>query len=106
MILIAIFSERPSAEWLERLDKVRLPHGTVNGVGGVLEHPQIKARQMIQEIDSPVGRIPVLASPLHLSDSPPRLDPMPALGEDTDTVLAALGYSTADIENFRRRRII
>jgi crotonobetainyl-CoA:carnitine CoA-transferase CaiB-like acyl-CoA transferase len=105
-ILIAIFSERPSAEWLERLKKVRLPHGTVNGVGGVLEHPQVKARQMIQEIDSPVGRIPVLASPLHLSDSPPRLDPMPALGEDTDSVLAALGYSAADIENFRHRGII
>jgi crotonobetainyl-CoA:carnitine CoA-transferase CaiB-like acyl-CoA transferase len=31
---------------------------------------------------------------------------MPALGEDTDSVLAALGYSTAEIENFRRGGII
>jgi itaconate CoA-transferase len=105
-ILIAIFLERPSTEWLALLEQVRLPHGTVNGVGGVLDHPQIKARQMIQEIDSPVGRIPVLASPLHLSDSPPRLDPMPALGEDTDSILAALGYSAADIDGFRHRGII
>jgi itaconate CoA-transferase len=105
-ILIAIFLERPSTDWLARLDKVRLPHGKVNGVGEVLEHPQIKARQMIQEIDSPVGRIPVLASPLHLSDSPPRLDPMPALGGDTDSILAALGYSAAEIGSFRRRGVI
>jgi itaconate CoA-transferase len=105
-ILIAIFLERPSTEWLARLEKARLPHGTVNGVGEVLEHPQIRARQMIQEIDSPVGRIPVLASPLHLSDSPPRLDPMPTLGEDTASILASLGYSAAEIDGFRGRGII
>ncbi len=84
-ILIGIFLERPSSEWIARLDKVRLPYGRVNGVGEVLAHPQMSARKMIQEIDSPVGRIPVLASPLHLSDSPQRLDPMPTLGGDTDS---------------------
>jgi crotonobetainyl-CoA:carnitine CoA-transferase CaiB-like acyl-CoA transferase len=101
-ILISIFLEKPSSEWLARLDHVRLPHGKVNGVGEVLSHPQMIAREMIQEIDSPVGRIPVLASPLHLSDSPQRLDPMPALGGDTEGVLRDLGYSDADIATFRR----
>ena len=56
LILVAIFLTRPSAEWLKRLDKVRLPYGSVNGVGEVLAHPQMQAREMIQEIDSPVGR--------------------------------------------------
>jgi itaconate CoA-transferase len=105
-ILIGIFMTRPSAEWLARLDKVRLPHGTVNGVGDVLAHPQMKAREMIQEIDSPVGRIPVLATPLHLSDSPQRLDPMPALGQDTESILHDLGYSEADIAAFRSDAVI
>ena len=101
-ILIAIFLEKPSSEWLARLDKVRLPHGKVNGVADVLSHPQMMAREMIQEIESPVGRIPVLASPLHLSDSPQRLDPMPALGGDTESVLRDLGYNDADISQFRK----
>jgi crotonobetainyl-CoA:carnitine CoA-transferase CaiB-like acyl-CoA transferase len=105
-ILIAAFLTRPSNEWLARVDKVRLPHGTVNGMGDVLAHPQMKAREMIQEIDSPVGRVPVLATPLHLSDSPQRLDPMPALGEDTESILRDLGYSTADIAGFRRDGVI
>ena len=105
-ILIAIFATRPSDEWLSRLDKVRLPHGQVNGVGEVLAHPQMKARGMIQEIESPVGRIPVLASPLHLSDSPQRLDPMPGLGGDTDSVLKSIGYSDAQIIEFRNQRVI
>jgi itaconate CoA-transferase len=105
-ILIAIFLTRSSSEWLARLDKVRLPHGMVNGVGEVLAHPQMQARAMIQEIDSPVGRIPVLASPLHLSDSPQRLDPMPALGGDTDSILRGLGYSDAEIAAFRKDQVI
>lgn len=105
-ILAPIFRERPSEEWMARLEKVRLPYGRVNTVGEVLDHPQMKAREMIQEIDSPVGRIPVMASPLHLSDSPPRLDPMPTLGGDTDAVLASIGYSEAEIGVLRREKVI
>lgn len=105
-VLIEVFLTRPSGEWLERLDKVRLPHGLVNGVGEVLEHPQMKARKMIQEINSPVGRIPVMASPLHLSDSPQRLDRLPAVGEDTDAILRDLGYSDAEIASFRKDQVI
>jgi itaconate CoA-transferase len=83
-----------------------LPHGTVNGVGEVLAHPQMQARAMIQEIESPVGRIPVMASPLHLSDSPQRLDPMPALGGDTESILRDLGYSDADIARLHQDQVI
>ncbi len=101
-ILIAIFLAQPTEEWLKRLDKVRLPHGQVNGVADVLAHPQMQARGMIQEIDSPVGRIPVLASPLHLSDSPQRLDPMPALGGDTESILRDLDYSDAELATLRK----
>jgi crotonobetainyl-CoA:carnitine CoA-transferase CaiB-like acyl-CoA transferase len=57
---------------------------------------------MIQEIDSPVGRIPVLASPLHLSDSPQRLDPMPPLGGDTESIIRGLGYSDDEVAAFRK----
>ena len=101
-ILVEIFLTQPTEEWLARLDKVRLPYGRVNGVGEVLAHPQMQARGMIQEIDSPVGRIPVLASPLHLSDSPQRLDPMPALGGDTESLLRDLGYTDSELVAFRR----
>jgi itaconate CoA-transferase len=105
-ILIEIFRTQASAEWLKRLDKVRLPHGLMNNVGEVLAHPQMAARNMIREIDTPVGRVPVMASPLHLSDSPDRLDPMPALGGDTDAILRELNYSESEIAAFRRDGVI
>ena len=63
----------------------------------------MKARGMIQEIDSPVGPIPVLANPLRLSDSPQRLDPMPALGGDTDRSLWISAIRQTDIAQFFAR---
>jgi formyl-CoA transferase len=48
----------------------------------------------------------VLASPLHLSDSPQRLDRLPAVGEDTDAILRELGYSDAEIAALRKDEVI
>ena len=106
VIIVASFREHPSAEWLKRLEAARLPYGKVNGVAEVLAHPQMIARHMIQEIDSPVGRVPVMASPLHLSDSPQRLDPVPELGGDNEAILRELGYTDAEIAAFRRDKVI
>ena len=101
-----IFLERPQEEWLRRLRASKLPHGKLNGIGEVLAHPQAIARKMIREMDSPVGPVPVMGSPLRLSDSPARFDPIPALGQDTEPILQELGYTAAEIETFRRDQII
>jgi crotonobetainyl-CoA:carnitine CoA-transferase CaiB-like acyl-CoA transferase len=105
-IIVGLFKEHSSAVWLKRLEAARLPYGSVNSIAEVLAHPQLSARNMIQEIDSPVGRVPVLASPLHLSDSPQRLDPIPELGGDNESILRELGYSEAEIESLRRSGVI
>jgi formyl-CoA transferase len=48
-----------------------------------------------------VGTVPVIASPLRLSASPIRLDPIPALGQDTEAILKELGYTEPEIERLR-----
>lgn len=101
-----IFLERDHAEWLERLKKAHLPHGEVRGIAEVLAHPQAVARQLIREIDSPVGRVPVIASPLRLSGSPARYDRIPDLGEDTEAILKELSYDDNAIESLRRDKVI
>jgi itaconate CoA-transferase len=100
------FLERPHDEWLQRLRDAELPHGKLNGIGEVLAHPQAIARKMIREMESPVGTVPVIGSPLRLSDSPARFDPIPALGQDTEAILKELGYTSAEIEDFRRDHVI
>jgi itaconate CoA-transferase len=101
-----IFLERPHDEWLRRLKESRLPYGEVRGIGQVLAHPQVIARKMVREMESPVGPVPVVGSPLRLSDSPARYDPIPGLGEDTEPILRELGYGDAEIENLRRDKVI
>jgi len=96
-----LFLEHPHDEWLRRLKQSRLPYGEVRGIAQVLAHPQVIARRMIREIGSPVGPVPVIASPLRLSDSPARYDPIPALGQDTEAILRELGYSAEEIELIR-----
>jgi len=101
-----IFLQRNHDEWLLRLEKSRLPYGEVRNIAQVSAHPQVSARQMIREVDSPVGRIPVTSSPLRLSDSPARFDPIPALGENTESILRELGYSNQEIQNARDEKVI
>ncbi|MBI2820165.1 MAG: CoA transferase [Acidobacteria bacterium] len=101
-----IFRERPHQEWLQRLGEARLPHGLVRNIGAVLSHPQVLARKMIEQVESPVGPVPVIASPLHLSASPKRLDPIPSLGQDTEAILQELGYTKAQIEELRTGGVI
>ncbi len=101
-----IFLQRNHDEWLERLSKADLPHGKVRGIGQVLAHPQVVARRMIREVESPVGPVPVIATPLRLSNSPARYDRIPDLGEDTEAILHDLSYSDADIAQLRRDSVI
>lgn len=101
-----LFLAQDHGEWLRRLKAAKLPHGVVRGIGEVLSHPQLIARKLIREVESPVGKVPVIGSPLHLSDSPPEDGPIPELGEHTDEILKELGYSASQISQLRKDAVI
>jgi len=101
-----IFLQRNHGEWLVRLEQSRLPYGEVRSIAQVAAHPQVAAREMVREVDSPVGRIPVTSSPLRLSDSPSRFDPIPSLGEHSESILRQLGYSNEEIRKLRDEKVI
>jgi formyl-CoA transferase len=68
----------------------QIPAAPVYTVKDVVEDEHIAvARKMIREIEHPVaGRIKVIGSPIHLSDTPAEIrSPAPLLGEHTETVL-------------------
>ena len=78
----------------------------MRGIAQVLAHPQVIARKLIREADSPVGKVPVIANALKMSRSEARYDRIPSLGEDTEAILKDLGYGTDAIARLRRDKII
>jgi itaconate CoA-transferase len=101
-----IFLERDHKHWLQRLKEAQLPHGIVRGIAQVLAHPQVAARKLLREADSPVGNVPVIANPLKMSTSEARYERIPDLGEDTDAVLREAGYNESAIADLRREKVI
>lgn len=99
----AVIAERPSGYWLERLAAAGLPHGSVRTISQVLVHPQLQARQMFVSAGSPVGSVPLIRSPL---GELARDRTIPSLGEDTESVLTALGYSASSIRDLQSSGVV
>jgi crotonobetainyl-CoA:carnitine CoA-transferase CaiB-like acyl-CoA transferase len=91
-----------SEVWLERLSEAELPHGRVRSIEEVLTHPQLEARGLFIQADSPVGPLPLVRFPLAAMEH----TRVPALGEDSKTVLAELGYSQLEIEELHAKSLV
>lgn len=95
---------RTSAEWTAALIDANVPYGPINTIEEAFAEPQAQHRGLSQDI----GGIPQVASPLRLSASPQdRNTPPPALGQDTDTVLAEhLGLTPDECAALRRDGVL
>ena len=72
---------------VERLEDAQIANARVNTMHDVWEHPQLQARDRWREVGSPAGPLPAMLPP-GTWDEGPRMDPVPALGEHTDAILA------------------
>jgi crotonobetainyl-CoA:carnitine CoA-transferase CaiB-like acyl-CoA transferase len=100
------FQQEDSDEWLARLRAADLPHAELRTIEEVLAHPQVAARNLIRDVDSPVGPVPTIESPIRLSRSSVAHGRIPGLGEDTATILAALGYTAAEVEELAAAGVV
>jgi crotonobetainyl-CoA:carnitine CoA-transferase CaiB-like acyl-CoA transferase len=95
-----IFRDRPSEEWVRRLEAAGLPVGRLLGLSGVVADPQVRHNQMVVETDHlRAGRIRGIGSPLRIDGTPAlATHPAPVLGEDTRSVLTELGAGDDEID--------
>ncbi|WP_327188819.1 CaiB/BaiF CoA-transferase family protein [Streptomyces xinghaiensis] len=94
-------------EAVARLEGAGIACARLNGVAELAGHPQLAARERWREVGSPVGALRTLLPPIGLpGGEPPRLGPVPALGEHTDTLLEALGLPEERITALRREGVI
>jgi itaconate CoA-transferase len=97
----AVFRELKAAEIIERLGAADIANARLNDMKGFWGHPQLEARGRWAKVGSPGGELDLLKPPFNLSGFEPRMDPVPALGEHTDAILAELGYAAGEIDALR-----
>jgi crotonobetainyl-CoA:carnitine CoA-transferase CaiB-like acyl-CoA transferase len=99
--LSARFAERSTADWLATLRGV-VPIAPVRSLEQALDPDELIGREMLAEYEHPTfGTVRSVGLPLHLGDFTPEYRPGPALGADTDAVLADLGLGSAEIAALR-----
>jgi len=99
----SITVEQPRSHWLMLLEANDIPCGPINDYAQVFADSQVRAREMVVEVDHPtLGRLRTLGSPLKMSGTPPDVRRRaPRLGEHTDVVLREAGFSDEEIAAMR-----
>ena len=74
----------------------------------MFDHKQVLAEDMVTTLDHPVvGRYRTMTKPIKFSETPgPAPLAAPTFGQHSDEVLAAAGYSAAEIASLRERGIV
>jgi itaconate CoA-transferase len=105
-VISEIFRTLTLDEVVERLERAGIAHSRMNSVQDLLAHPQHIARGRTRNVASPVGPLQALAPPILLDGVKPRMDAIPALGQDTDAILTELGYTPQQIQRFRQGGVV
>ena len=99
-IIARHFKTRPTAEWLDRLERAGVPAGPVLSIREMHAHPQTIARQMVPTVTHPIaGPMQTIGLPVKFSATPGRVArAAPLLGQHSRDVLAGIGYGDAEID--------
>ncbi len=104
-----IFQTNTQDYWLEQLQVARIPCAPVNNLEQALSDVQVKARNMVVEVEHPNGTTyKVPGNPIKLSDTyEDSYSSPPLLSQHTDEVLQEiLSCSDSDIEHLRASGVI
>src|SRR5437667_1617680 len=107
-MLDELFATGPRDDWVARLRKADIVAAPINTLLEASNDPDVLANGYVTEIDYPKHgqRLKGHGSPWHFSETPAHIGVAPELGAHNDEVLADLGYSAAQIRDFRQREII
>ncbi|MGH3388652.1 MAG: CoA transferase, partial [Actinomadura sp.] len=100
-LVAAATSRLPRSDLLRLLDEIGVPNASLNDTHGLIAHPQLAERDRWREVGSPVGDLRAILPPITFADEEARMDPIPALGAHTESILAELGHDAAAIERLR-----
>ncbi len=104
----ALFLTKTTEEWGAILEEHGVPSGPLHFVEELFDDPQTLENGLVAELDHDLlGHMKMVGPAFQMSETPLGVQgPSPVLGGDTEAVLAAAGYSQADITTLRDSGVI
>lgn len=100
---------RPAAEWEAMMNAAGVPAGSVLGVPEILREPQVAGRGFVDTLAADGARgqpLRVTRPGFRFVEDFPTPEPPPALGQDTASWLAGLGFDDREIADMAARGVI
>ena len=88
------------------LEKAAVAHSRQRDMSEIADHPQLTERHRWHDVETPAGPISMLAPPVDMSGVDPRMDPIPAVGQNSESILGELGMDAEAIGELRHNGVI
>src|SRR3984957_12678697 len=97
----------PAQYWIDLLNREGIPAGPILTIEEMFNHPQTAAREMLLKMAHPaIGTYLTTGLAAKLSETPGHITRPPLLGEHTEEVLRASGFTVEEIANLRDAKAI
>jgi itaconate CoA-transferase len=108
-LIVGVFAGLTAEQVIARLEDAQIANAHMNDMHDLWEHAQLKARHRWTEVATPAGPVPALlppGMPNGANGYAPRMDPVPALGQHTDAILAGLGFDAERIARLHAEKAV
>jgi crotonobetainyl-CoA:carnitine CoA-transferase CaiB-like acyl-CoA transferase len=107
-LLDELFATGTRDDWVARLRGTDIVAAPINTLLEASNDPDVVANGYVAEVEYPKhGKtLKVHGTPWRFSETPAKIGVAPELGADNDRVLSEAGYTAAQIQDFRDRKII
>ena len=103
----AALKAHPAQHWMDLFNEAGIPSGPILTIEEMFQHPQSAAREMLVKMAHPaLGEFKTTGLGVKLSDTPGRITRPPLVGEHTDEVLFANGFTHDEVAHLREVKAI
>ncbi len=102
----AVFKNQTADEVMDRLDRTQIANAELKDLHAFIQHPQLRQRNRVHKVETPVGAIEALLPPGLPKGVDPVMNPIPEVGEHTESILRELGFQSEAVDTWKKEQVI